>query len=377
MSATSPTLMHGRRLPSVPRLRWRPHTGHEQAALDFVRHLLEGQLVAPAEALDGPVGSFYRDTYERIGQMAVRGVLAFLVRSGGWAMARHIDASGERVATGRLWHAPQMARLEPRLGANALLTCTELFEAFGRRRLDQQRALPPSLLRAVEALGQSATPWEDLLLHLLARPLAMLNQGPQAVSVLTRASRFCALTLGAQSTLQPAPSPARIAEALDAWGWTLPWISEEVAWWWTQADAARFAGGLERFDDCVGRLTLVLESVIEHALAKGRHDWLLPIADFFTASYGAVEDVVAFSAPLEALSEGTPLRERQTHRDVWGRLLRAMSTLGRERTRIQRAHPVDREAAERIFLAYWEETGAEVTLTRVERLRAHLERVIT
>ena len=354
-----------------PAFKRQTFSNYEKSLLTFVLSVFEGELVVPRR--DAP-GRDYRQTYEQIGALCVRGVLRFLIHAGGWQRVAFPEA--DKISQGRIWEASNLAQ-PMTVTALGLELFPLLMDALvGELADDGSTKAQLALAANLQRIEEDGSPVERLLRLLVARPLSKLERCPMTLATLTRGSGLVSLWPGCTNFIDvPFDEPAATA-ALAEWGWCFPWLEFEAAGWWSRLDDAKFGGGVEAFASAVGQLQQRLSCVLVAARQTRNTALLLPVLRFFERQYSNCQDVDAFLEPLEWLTESSRLEEQQHFRDEWGRLLRVQTQLAEVRRHIQRTHPVDREVTEKLFIAAWERLGGERLVGSTERLREALERVL-
>jgi len=359
---------------SVHNFRWssrRGHDSYEQLLLNFVHRLLEGRLLAPIEQRAVLV---WRETAERIGRMYARGILLFLTSNGGWQQRRYVV--GERLVTSRIWDCPAFEALELRFGEAAIRLSIELFEALSRNVGSDVEPETKAVKACVKRIVTKGSATESLLLYLMARPLALTGSLPSLVGELARGNGRIQATIGVSPTFPIEVDKAALLRMFQEWGWTLPWLSGDLARWWVREDEQRFSAGLAHYQRVLKKLSTRFDVVLELAREHGRPDWSLPLLDYFCQTCNKLRRPEDTTEALEYMIESETHQMRQHYRDEWGRLLRTAGSLLQLRRQVRRRHPVDREPSDKMFLAAWKDRNFDGVLEKVEQLRIHLERVL-
>lgn len=367
---------------------------YEQMVLDFVAALLdEGRLFLPARL--PKKREVYRETVEILGQMYGRAVVGFWIRAGGWSRASYVVEDIDETRQGRMWDSVHMSRATPRFGKAAFELAWQLLDeavvmssTTGHKPSDALL----DLLASMPSEGEDHA-WETVLVYVMSRGFARTRGFREMMLALGEHNPLVQLVYGARFGMDV--DVEAVSSFLTGWGWALPWTYEILSEPWAEIDRTLLSRDLEHFTQTVARLDASISAVVEAALMHERHEWLLPVLDYFRLAYDYQGEPERLAEPLHIFTSTIKLSRRQQVFDAWAKLLKQLSVLEDERQRIQKTHPVDREAGERLFLSAWQgrrkesrdgttHDDAELVSYRpmdeifpkVENLRTHLQRVV-
>lgn len=345
---------------------------YEQHVLQFVLGLLGGQhLTIPSAHGKREV---YRETVQQLGQMLSRASLAFLIEEGGWRVERYVREDEDDTRRGRIWEAPMFASRPPSFHHATLELCWLLMEESAVMAATTGHKPREAVMTALLESSVDGSPWDGLAVYLLSRAFARQRGYREMVQAVGEHSPWVQLMEGGSRELRV--NREAVEGLLEAWGWTTPWLRETFARPWAVSNGSLLERDLEYFEATLARLQRVVGGVVDVALDAGRHEWLLPVLDYFRMAYDYKGSPEVLAEPLHIFTSTIKISKRQRVFDAWAELLKLLTRLEGERQRIGRTHPIDREAGEKLFLAVWQDDSLDATFEKVENLRTHLQRVV-
>ena len=348
----------------------------EEAAfrmLPFGVDLFQGAPLRLARSKHLPLNNAHALTLEVVEALAAsieRGTLAFLSRQGGWKRRMVADAGrddprhGERGISPQQWRGIGRAlRFSDRSIRNVILAYNAVCLASGVKP-SKSRSRGAYLLELKEDLELNG----DLLAHhIIWKRLHDANfrvndvtwhnfqKNPLTMLVELRMPSAQEASAVLDRLLQPDLAPS----------W--PWLTEYVeAFWWFKL--INRWDSLEKFDRMNKSLAEFGEVLFARALEENRRDYLLVYLEFCRRHFDPEQEYER--ARLDAfnrLSKNLKLADRDAYRHTWARHVSLCSRLREEYDEVRHVHPIDREAADKVFMnAYERAPFAEIAH------RAHL-----
>ena len=331
-----------------PQLRAMTELEGEAAFLAFVGQLLHGDLPVFGRRLRGL--ECYHESYEGVGQALIRGALSFVLRAGGWAESRAV--AGEVLVRQRMMEHQSFGESSGELGASAMALARRLF--FHSAGISKE----------IEVEVTRPSPLDELASLVLLWPYFALDRMPPHIVDDLLWGRF------AYSTHELEHS--ELLQMGAQWSWALPWLAPWLGWCWSMVEerivAQEIDGALASMEKLRGLLSQVITAGEEHSAL-----WLVPMA--FGQRVSGL-DVFARLDSFEWMAEGSR-QQVEALRESWGQLLEQLMGLVECHRGVRRRHPIDREPAEKLFLALWEEESMGETLSRIGQMRDQALRVLS
>jgi hypothetical protein len=356
-----------------------------------------------------PVGRpelWFEDDVEGFQSVVRQGVLyAFCHQARGWLM-RPVLVGGEawssELRCGRLWEVPLRGPL--RFTEAAAELALGLYNMTARRPKEVASVGPllsehaPSLeverLLGLE-LGASG---DSALLYWLAsglwKELDPAVSGERVKGAgrvyeellrgLTRRHALLELRSGPFNDAEGSPGDIRgaLEGPLRAW---LPWWVSHALWGWRERQGALWKAEPGRFTAVRRRQSGLLRAWIGAAVSLGWLDVLAPIAEHLAEELSGLRAAARSRGEreeeLSAVAVGWVDRsfkdrrhvERSELRLAWGEIFGVGALLQAAHDQAARKHPVDRDAHEAWWLAWWEESGASALMVELEAVSRGIE----
>jgi hypothetical protein len=329
-----------------------------------------------------PVGepeAMTREAVEALQVIMNRGTLAFLCREGGWrrlALVREgheHPVEGVRIVDPRVWREVG----ELRFGAAGLEALVIGFNAVTleppTRGSDQERARRKRT-RTEDGAWRVPRHNGDLLVHhVVGRRVEALGVPLHAPE--RRYLRANPLTRVVEMT-QTSTAASDVERVLDDdLRALLPWLDRYIVGHWERHFSTMWTT-LEIFDDFQRRASAILEAWIERSHQRGRRDLLRMPLELFSRLFVGRDVEARWQQRFDALMQGISHRERRGYQERWARTLGQATALREAYRQARNVHPIDREAADKIFMRDYEARSFDEVAGRAEALAREISGVI-
>lgn len=298
-----------------------------------------------------------REVVEALVASIERGTLAFLSRQGGWKRRMIAEAGrddprmNERGIGPHQWRGSNRAlRFSDRSIRNVILAYNAVCLASGVKPANS-RSKGAYLLELKESMELNG----DLLAHhIIWKRLHDANfrvndvtwqsfqRNPLTMLVELRMERPQDAQAVLDRMLQPDMAPS----------W--PWLTEYIETFWRFKLINRW-DSLEKFDRMNKSLAEFGEALFARALEDNRRDYLLVYLEFCRRQFDPEQEYER--ARLDAfnrISKKLKLADRDAYRHTWARHVSLCARLREEYDEVRHVHPIDREAADKVFMNAYE-----------------------
>jgi hypothetical protein len=318
------------------------------------------------------------EVLDALGEVVRRGTLGFLCREGGWKAidwarpGEEEPLKGVRLIDARVWYDLKLEFGDPSVDTlmiayNAVCNAGGM-SIPGKSGKSKQTMYPRSKRVSFKHNG-------DVLAH----HITWLKIRGAAFDVDDTYWRFLTrnpLTYLARLDARKNPEEQMERLARPDLDTLMPWLGGHLARCWSRELEERWRS-LERFRRLNEGMETYFNAIVKRAREEDRRDLLLPLMAFFKEHFRRDNAEEVALSEYNRLARDMRFADRDADMRTWGRAMHVGWELFEEYQEARAVHPLDREAADRVFMHAFEASGFEPVADRARALSNQLNAVIS
>lgn len=322
------------------------------------------------------------EVVEALEHVIRRGVLAFLCRQGGgWRQRARVvpgqeePQRGVRLTDSRIWKDQGLKLSFSAQSIDALIIAyNTVCETAGQQ--PKEKGSRGKVGKYPTSIDMGFTANGDILVHHILW-MKLLEAPFDPNRAYTEYFQKNPLTMLARGDTRKSRAPKVIARLLEPdMEPLMPWLAPHLVKCWQREEASCWSK-LEQIDRFHVGMGGYGEELLRIAREEERRDLLLPFVLLFKALFLSPKSEDQWETKFQRLMHGKKISERDQYRRLWAKYIRLGWTLHEEYGEARSVHPIDREAADQIYMESIEADPYEETAWRARAFANQLDAVIS